>query len=106
MYELRHYLTPTGDDLFQLWLEGLTDTKARARILVRLNRLAAGSFGDCKPIGQGVWELRIDHGPGYRVYYGLIGKRVVLILIGGDKRRQQNDIIQAISLWTARKKDN
>ena len=105
MYELRHYLTPSGDDPFQLWLEGLKDAQARARILVRLNRLAAGSFGDCKPVGQGVWELRVDHGPGYRVYYGLIDKRVVLILIGGDKRRQQSDIAQAISFWAARIKD-
>jgi len=59
--------------------------------------LERGGFGDCKPLQDGVWELRIDHGPGYRVYYSLIGKKIVLLLCGGDKRTQQRDIMQAIT---------
>jgi putative addiction module killer protein len=61
--------------------------------------MAAGNFGDHKPLSDGVWELRIDHGPGYRVYYAQAGRRVLLLLIGGDKRRQQADIETAVRYW-------
>lgn len=99
-FTLRHYCTPEGVDLYQQWLLRLRDRQARARVLVRTNRLAeAGQFGDCKPVGGGVWELRIDHGPGYRVYYARAGEALVLLLIGGDKSTQQADIATAHRCW-------
>lgn len=61
--------------------------------------MAAGNFGDCKPIADGIWELRIDYGPGYRVYYTRAGKKLLLLLIGGDKRKQQADIDTALTYW-------
>lgn len=69
MCEIDHYLTPTGTDLYQVWLNDLKDRSGRARITVRVNRLAAGAFGNCKPVDSGVWELRIDTGPGYSDSY-------------------------------------
>ena len=99
MYELRDYLSTTGVDFYADWLRELADRQARARILVRVGRMAAGNFGDCKPVGEGVWELRIDWGPGYRVYYSLAEKQVILLLAGGDKRKQQTDIDAAQRRW-------
>lgn len=99
MNEILHYLTHEGKDLYQEWLDGLKDRIAKARITTRVNRVAAGAFGDCKPVGDGVWELRIDQGPGYRVYYSQAGKTIVLLLLGGDKRKQQSDINKAINCW-------
>jgi len=78
------------------WLASLEDLKARARIAARLDRLSLGNFGDCKPLREGVSELRIDWGPGYRVYYAMLGRTCVLLLCGGDKRRQASDIKRAI----------
>ena len=78
------------------WLASLKDLKARARIAARLDRLSLGSFGDCKPLREGVSELRIDWGPGCRVYYAMLGKICVLLLCGGDKRRQSSDRKKAI----------
>lgn len=66
---------------------------------VRVQRMAAGNFGDHKPLSDGVWELKIDHGPGYRVYYAQAGRRVLLLLVGGNKRRQQADIATAVRYW-------
>lgn len=99
MFEVLDYLSPEGKDLYIEWLAGLADRQARARILVRVQRMAAGNFGDCKPLQDGVWELRIDWGPGYRVYYAQAGKRLILLLAGGDKRKQQADIAQALERW-------
>jgi putative addiction module killer protein len=99
MITIWHYLTPSGKDLFEEWFDALADENAQARIAVRINRLAAGNFGDCKPLQEGVWELRIDWGPGYRVYYGMTGKTAVLLLCGGDKRKQNADIARAITCW-------
>ncbi len=77
----------------------LANRQARARVLVRVLRMAAGNFGDCKPLDGGVCELRIDWGPGYRVHDALAGRRVVLLLLGGDKRRQRADIAAALTYW-------
>ena len=83
---------------FAKWLDGLHDIRARARILVRIERLAAGNPGDVRSVGEGVSELRIDYGPGYRVYYKQYGRTVVILLAGGDKRTQTSDIKTALRL--------
>jgi putative addiction module killer protein len=85
-------------EVFAKWLDALKDIRARARILVRIERLAAGNPGDVKPVGGGVSELRIDYGPGYRVYYKKHGRQVVILLAGGDKRTQTKDIKTALRL--------
>ena len=85
-------------EIFAKWLDGLYDFRARARILVRIERLAAGNPGDVKAVGEGVSELRIDYGPGYRVYYKKQGRKVVILLAGGDKRTQAKDIKTALRL--------
>lgn len=97
--ELLEYLTDHGQNPFRDWLEGLKDRQARARIRVRLNRIRLGNFGDCKSVGGGVSELRIPHGPGYRVYLGRKGNTVVILLYGGDKKTQSKDIAQAQAYW-------
>lgn len=84
--------------LFSKWLNGLKDMRARVRILVRIERLALGNPGDVKPIGHGVSELRIDYGPGYRVYFVQQGKELIILLAGGDKRTQTKDIRTALAL--------
>jgi len=94
--EVRHYVSRAGKDVFDDWLTRLADARAQAKIAVRINRLAAGNFGDCKPLRQGLYELRIDWGPGYRVYYATIGRECVLLLCGGDKRKQSADIERAL----------
>jgi len=99
MFELHNYITASGRDLFTLWYLGLKDPKARRAIDRRLNRLTLGNFGDCKPCGNGVWELRIDSGPGYRLYYAQAGQRLLLLLCAGDKRTQQADIKRACEYW-------
>ncbi len=85
-------------EIFAKWLDSLNDIRARAHILVRIERLAAGNPGDVKPVGEGVSELRIDYGPGYRVYYKKKGQKVVILLAGGDKRTQTKDIKTALRL--------
>lgn len=94
--EVRRYVARSGRDVIGDWLAGLEDLKARARIAARLDRLALGNLGDCKALREGVSELRIDWGPGYRVYYAMLGRTCVLLLCGGDKRRQSSDIKRAI----------
>ncbi|MGD0130083.1 MAG: type II toxin-antitoxin system RelE/ParE family toxin [Terriglobia bacterium] len=96
MIEVRHYVSRAGKDIFDEWLSALADRRAQAKITSRINRLAVGNFGDSKPLSQGVWELRIDWGPGYRVYYAMVGKLCVLLLCGGDKRKQSADIGRAV----------
>jgi putative addiction module killer protein len=85
-------------DVFVRWVDGLTDKQARGRILARIERLAMGNPGDVAPVGEAVSELRIHHGPGYRVYFTRIGKEVVILLAGGDKGTQAKDIKIAIRL--------
>jgi putative addiction module killer protein len=83
---------------FAKWFDGLKDIRARARILVRIERLASGNPGDVKPVGEGVSELRIDYGTGYRVYYKKQGQTVIILLAGGDKRTQSKNIETALRL--------
>jgi putative addiction module killer protein len=94
--DVRHYLSRTGKDVFDAWLTKLADARAQAKIATRISRLALGNFGDCKPLRQGLCELRIDWGPGYRVYYAMVGRECVLLLCGGDKRKQSADIARAL----------
>jgi len=85
-------------EVFAKWLDALKDIRARARVIVRIERLAAGNPGDVKSVGGGVSGLRIDYGPGYRVYYKKHGRQVVILLAGGDKRTQSKDIKTALRL--------
>ena len=102
--QLELYLTRKGDVPFTEWLDTLRDVKARAKIRVSLDRLQLGNPGDSKSVGGGVSELRINFGPGYRVYFGQDGTKLVILLCGGDKSTQQEDIKRAQQYWTDYKK--
>lgn len=106
MIELRRYLREDESAPITDWLCGLRDIRARAQIEVRLRRVSAGNFGDCKPVGKGVWELRVDIGAGYRVYYGKHGQTLVILLCGGGKGSQQADITRARVYWADWKRRN
>jgi putative addiction module killer protein len=97
---LLRYQRDDGWEPFTDWLNGLRDKEGAARIRVRLQRLCAGKFGDCKPVGGGVSELRLTIGPGYRVYFGQHGDELVLLLCGGDEGTQAADIVRAKEYWT------
>ena len=100
-YRLEYYADDKGKEPFRDWLYGLRDRAAFARITARLDRVELGNFGLCKGLGDGVCELKIDYGPGYRVYYAINGKTVVLLLIGGDKSTQTKDVETAKSYWAS-----
>ncbi|MHB8666798.1 MAG: type II toxin-antitoxin system RelE/ParE family toxin [Burkholderiales bacterium] len=85
-------------DVFVQWLDGLRDIQARARVQARIERLAIGNPGDVEPVGEGVSELRINYGPGYRVYFKKRGRELVILLAGGDKNTQAKDIKAALRL--------
>ena len=97
--DVKEYLTATGKSPFSEWLDGLRDRQARAIIRKRINRLRKGNLGDSKPVGDGVFELKIDFGPGYRTYFGQDGETIVVLLCGGDKRSQDSDIRKAKEYW-------
>ena len=100
MHAIEHYLTPEGrKDVYVEWLRRLRDAQAKVAVIRRIARVEHGNFGDCRFCRDGVWELRIDAGQGYRVYYGMAGARVVLLLCGGDKRTQDADIERAVDYW-------
>ena len=99
MYEIRHYLTTDEKDIYLDWLRKLRDVTAKIAVNRRVNRIELGNFGDHKFCRDGVWELRIDVGAGYRVYYAVAGKEIVLLLCGGDKRTQNADIDRACEYW-------
>ena len=99
-FEVRHYLTKAGRDAYQTWLDRLKDLRARVAIQRRVDRIASGNFGDHKPCRDGVWELRVDVGQGYRVYYARHASAVVVLLCAGDKRTQASDIDTAVTYWT------
>jgi putative addiction module killer protein len=90
--------------VYRRWFAALRDRNAKARIDTRLERLARGHFGDVRFVGRGVLELKIDYGPGYRIYYTRMGDRLILLLTGGDKRSQSRDIERAIELAQAYRK--
>lgn len=94
----RHVLEIVQSAEFATWLAALRDREANARILARLDRVRLGNFGDTRSVGGGVSELRVDHGPGYRLYYARRGLTVVLLLVGGDKGTQAADIARAQSM--------
>jgi putative addiction module killer protein len=85
-------------EIFVRWLDGLRDIRARARVQARIERLAGDNPGDVQPVGEGVSEMRIDYGPGYRVYFKRVGREIVILLAGGDKRTQSADIKTALRL--------
>lgn len=99
-YRIEHYLTADEqEDLYLEWLSRLRDRQAKVAVIRRMNRIEQGNLGDHKFCRDGVWELRIDVGPGYRVYYAQVGQRIVLLLCGGDKHRQNADIDRAVGYW-------
>jgi len=98
--DLLRYQREDGHEPFTDWLAGIRDKVAAARIRVRLRQVEAGNFGDCDAVGEGVIELRIHVGAGYRVYCGRHGKTVVILLCGGDKSTQPRDIKRAKELWS------
>lgn len=98
MIEVVQYETEEGDCPFALWFDGL-DTKAALKVRTALARIEAGNFGDVKPVGEGVCERRIFYGPGYRLYFGQDGDKLIILLVGGTKKRQQRDIAQAKGHW-------
>jgi putative addiction module killer protein len=97
--EVVAFRAPEGQVPFEEWLDDLDDKRAVARILARLARVRQGNLVDCKPVGEGVSELRVDCGPGYRVYFGQNGRTLVVLLCGGDKRSQDRDVRLAKQFW-------
>ncbi|MBG1265557.1 type II toxin-antitoxin system RelE/ParE family toxin [Nostoc sp. WHI] len=105
--EIRDYLTVDGKNIFDEWLDSLRDRRAKAKIRARLDRVEDGNLGDCKSVGEGVFELRIDYGSGYRIYFGQEGITIIILLCGGDKSTQERDIGKAQEYWKDyRSKDN
>ena len=98
MYEIIHYLDEAGNDPYQDWLDAMRDRIAKVAVIRRVARMEVGLFGDCKPLRDGVWELRVDVGAGYRVYYAHVGDRVILLIGGGDKKSQSRDIERSVKL--------
>jgi putative addiction module killer protein len=92
-------------DIYKKWHKKLSDSQARYRIAIRIKRLGEGNPGDVKPVGEGISEMRIDYGPGYRVYYTNTGKEIIVLLCGGDKSTQNDDIKQAKKIAAAYKPD-
>lgn len=96
---LKVYHTPDGRAPFEDWYESLRDEKGKSIITARLGRVRVGNMGDCKSMGQGILELRVDFGPGYRIYLGQDGQTLILLLCGGDKKSQRKDIQNAFAHW-------
>jgi putative addiction module killer protein len=94
-YEIKIYATEKGNEPFREWVDSLKNFETQALVFQRLQRIKLGNFGDCKPIEAGLWEFRIHHRAGIRIYYALVGQRLLLIIGGGDKQSQQRDITKA-----------
>ncbi len=97
--EILEYVSRDGKIPFSVWWRKLKDRQARNRILIQIDRLELGNTGDCKSLGNGVYERRIHYGPGYRIYYGKTGKQIILLLCGGNKASQQQDVRRAKQYW-------
>ncbi|NJL11340.1 MAG: type II toxin-antitoxin system RelE/ParE family toxin [Calothrix sp. SM1_7_51] len=97
--EIKEYQTADGQNPFAQWIDSLRDRKARAKIRNRLTRVEAGNLGNYRSVGEGVCELKINFGPGYRVYFGQVESTIILLLCGGDKSTQEEDILQAKEYW-------
>ncbi|MBD2598508.1 addiction module killer protein [Nostoc sp. MBR 210] len=97
--QIQRYITPDGKIPFDEWFNSLRDSKAQIKINKRLNRVSLGNLGNYRSVGEGVCEFKIDYGPGYRIYFGQIGNTIVILLCGGDKSSQDQDISQAIEYW-------
>jgi putative addiction module killer protein len=97
--EIQRYVTSEGKVPFAEWLEAVRDRTARAKIKFRLDRVEEGNLGDYRSVGEGVFEFKINYGPGYRVYFGQVGFTLILLLCGGDKSTQQKDIQKAKEYW-------
>ena len=102
---MQEYIARDGKNHFREWFDSLKDIKAQVKIDIRISRLRLGNFGDAKRVGPGVYELRIHFGPGYRVYYGLEGNKIVLLLCGGDKSTQKKDVQKAVAHWKEYKEE-
>jgi putative addiction module killer protein len=102
--EILRYVSSTGRDVFGEWLAKLKDARSQAKIAIRIDRVGSGNFGDCRSLREGICELRVDWGPGYRVYYAMLGKTRLLVLTGGDKHSQSSDIERAIAYFNDYKK--
>jgi len=96
---IHEYITQQGNNPFRDWFNSLKDVRAQVQIDVRIGRIRLGNLGDAKSVGKGVYELRIQVGPGYRIYYGLEGSKIVLLLCAGDKSSQKKDIKKAHVFW-------
>ncbi|NJO39227.1 MAG: type II toxin-antitoxin system RelE/ParE family toxin [Cyanobacteria bacterium CRU_2_1] len=97
--EIRNYLTSDGKSPFEDWFNRLRDTRAKAKIRTRFDRILKGNLGNYRSVGQGVFEFRIDDGPGYRIYFGQVELAIVVLLCGGDKSTQEQDIVKAKKYW-------
>ncbi|GFO55893.1 hypothetical protein GMSM_29000 [Geomonas sp. Red276] len=97
--DIEYYETEKGQRPFKAWLEALADVAGRAKMRVRLDRARLGNLGDHKYIGHGVWEMRIDYGPGYRIYFAREGYSLILLPAGGEKSSQSKDIKLAQKCW-------
>ena len=109
MFEIRHYTTEDGRYPVQSWLDRLRDQEAKHRISSRIRRLQRGIPGDSRAVGGAIRELRIHYGPGYRVYFAMMDKTVILLLCGGDKKTQRTDIATAqkrLKNWKSRHRPN
>jgi putative addiction module killer protein len=103
MIDVREYVDPRGRSRYGRWFDGL-NPEAAARVATALTRLAAGNFSNVKGVGSGLFEYRVDFGPGYRIYFGKDGERLVILVGGGSKSRQQDDIAAALASWQEYKK--
>ncbi len=99
LYVVKYYKDSRGKSPFWKWLERLKDRKARATIKVRIDRVERGNLGDCRSLGNGIFEIKIRFGPGYRVYFGFLEQAIVVMLMGGSKKTQSQDIERAKNLW-------
>ena len=100
---VKEFITKNGKNPFKNWVDNLKNIHIQAKIDIRIARLRLGNFGDTKPVGQGVHELWIHFGPGYRIYYGIEDEKIILLLCGGEKKSQKKDIQKAITYWKEHK---